>query len=101
MVQIIELGDALLSCEGWEQFWRCAGSPASARGSGGCVWMAPMLVRTHICHPEELSSFGTVLGMAMLGPHSPSALEGEKMSPPNDRLIPKMLAAHLGLWQTL
>lgn len=63
-------------------------------------WMAvtPMLVRAHICHPEELSSFSRVLGMAMLGPHSPSALESEKTSPPNDRLIPKMLPARLGLF---
>lgn len=63
-------------------------------------WMAvtPMLVRAHICHPEELSSFSRVLGMAVLGPHSPSALESEKTSPPDDRLITKVLPARLGLF---
>lgn len=35
LTEIVELGDALLSCEGWQQFWRCAGSPGSASCSGG------------------------------------------------------------------
>lgn len=92
-----ELRYALLSCEGWEQFWRCAGSPGFASGKW---WMAvtPVLVRAHICHPEGLSSSGRVLGMATLGSHSPSALVSKKTSPPNYRLIPKMLAARLGLF---
>lgn len=60
--------------------------------------MTPMVVRAHICHPEKLSSFGRVLGMATLGPHSPSALESKKTSPPNYSLIPKMLSARLGLF---
>lgn len=48
--------------------------------------------------PRGAESFGRVLKMAVLGLHSPSALESKKTSPPNDRLIPKMLPARLGLF---
>lgn len=88
--------NALLSCEGQEQFWRCAGSPGSASGRGMAV--TPTVARAHTCHPEELSSFGRVLGVAMLGPQSPSAVESEKTSPPNCRLVPKILSARFRMF---
>lgn len=68
-------------------------------------WMAatPMLVKAHICHPEELSRFSRVLGMAVLGTHSPSALESEKTNPSNRQTDSQNAACsfRIVLWQRL